>query len=158
REERAHNFACPGVATMPKAQFRRLGFVWGVAATFLAVGAAAVLRTNLRPPAPKVDGATEKELQELVTRAARLLVSGKFAEAANPARAAARLASGTYGPKDWRAFDAGRRLKLAETGKDLPAEQRKRLVDAIQAETQAEGLEGSEPAEAEKRALHAAQG
>jgi tetratricopeptide (TPR) repeat protein len=88
----------------------------------------------------------------------RLLEVGKFAEAVDPAREAAQLAAEAYGPRDWRTFDPGRRLKVAQTGKDLPADKRKRLAEAIQDEAHAQALEGSMPAEAERLALRAAEG
>jgi CHAT domain-containing protein/tetratricopeptide (TPR) repeat protein len=130
----------------------------GVATAFLAVGPGAAQSGAPKPPAPKVDEATEKKLAELTARADQLLEEGKFAEAGGPAREAAKLAAEAYGDKDWRAFDADRRLKLAETGKDLPEDKQKRLAEAFQAEAQGKRLEGSKPAEAEKLALRAGEG
>ena len=139
------------VRGMSKTHSRPLGVVASaVAAALLALGAAA------QPTAPepsKADEAAEKAIAESAARADRLLEQGKFAEAAGPAREAANLAARAYGPSHWRMFDADRRLRLAETARDWPADKGKRLVEAIGAEAQARGLEGSKPAEAEKLAL-----
>jgi CHAT domain-containing protein len=142
---------------MAKAHFRPLGVVvWGVAAALLAVGSAAAQPTD--PKLPRLDSATAKKLNELAERADRLLEGGKFAEVAAPAREAAQLAAEAYGSKDWRAFDADRRLKLAETGKELPEDKQKRLVEAIHSERKAKELEAAKPKEAEKLAVLAAEG
>ena len=121
-----------------------------------AAGSAATQRTAPEPS--KAGEAAEKAIAESAARADRLLEQGKFADAAGPAREAANLAARAYGPSHWRAFDADRRLRLAETARDWPADKRKRLVEAIGAEAQARGLEGSKPAEAERLALRAAVG
>jgi tetratricopeptide (TPR) repeat protein/CHAT domain-containing protein len=135
----------------PRSIFQLASFV---AATLLAGGANAQSTASGTPAA---DGAAEEAIAEAVARADRLLEQGKFAEAIGPAREAAHGAARAYGPGDWRAFDAGRRLKLAETASGLPDDQRNGLVEAIGAEARARGLEGSKPAEAEGLALCAAE-
>ena len=141
---------------MIRAYSRPLGIVAStVAAALLALGAAA---QPTAPEPPKADEAAEKAIAESAARADRLLEQGKFAEAAGPAREAANLTARAYGPRHWRAFDADRRLRLAEVARDGPADQRQRLAEALGAEAQARGLEGSKPAEAEKLALRAAEG
>src|SRR5512135_18824 len=142
---------------MPRLPFSRpLGIAAStVAAALLALGAVA---QPTAPEAAKADDAAERAIAEAEARADRLLEQGKFAEAAAPAREAADLTAQAYGPRHWRAFDADRRRRLAETARDGPADQRQRLAAAIGAEARAWGLDGSQPAEAQKLALRAAEG
>ena len=142
---------------MSRVKLRWIAVIVGwTVAVLPAVGSAATQPTAPEPP--KADEAAEKVIAESAARADRLLEQGKFAEAAGPAREAANLTARAYGPRHWRAFDADRRLRLAEVARDGPADQRQRLAEALGAEAQARGLERSKPAEAEKLALRAAEG
>src|SRR5207302_439052 len=122
------------------------------------VSVSAARSTDPDSPPRKVDAAVEKKLRDLEGEGDRLLEKGKFAEAVGPATEAAELTAKVYGQKDWRVFDAARRLKLAEIGKELPVDKRKQLTDALRAEAEAKGLEVSKPMDALKRALTATEG
>lgn len=123
-----------------------------LAVAFLAGGVCFAQPTGT----PKSDGGEEKLLQQSITRTTQLVREGKFADALDPAQEGSRLAARIYGAKDWRAYDAGRLLELVTTGKVLPADKQRRLVEAFRDEARADALERTDAPEALKLVLAAA--
>ena len=109
---------------------------------------------SAQPPAD----AKAKQRAEFADKADALIRAGKFAEAVEPAASCVTLSKGVDGAKHWRTFDAGQRVKLAETAKGFGAEKQKKLLEAFAAEEQAKKAEATKPAEALKLAEAARDG